>query len=122
MNDYKQVTEALEGGADPSLICATCPWDRYCVSPPSMTSAQVKAEIDKASEKDREESERRKAEGKDVVMPLGSLMTAVMLGGKDTSATICPVFALRLRSSDGEHIAKSIKDEMRAWDDERVTP
>jgi len=35
------IREALKTGADPHMICATCPWDRTCIKPPAMTSGDV---------------------------------------------------------------------------------
>ena len=58
------------------------------------------------------------AAGKPAGMPVTLLMTAVTLGGRDTAAQICPVFALRLRSSGGRQIADGLKDSMQKWDDQ----
>jgi|HubBroStandDraft_2_1064218.scaffolds.fasta_scaffold63270_2 hypothetical protein len=50
-------------------------------------------------------------------MPVSTLLTALTLGGRDTAAQVCPVFALRLRSSTGRDIADSIRSTMKNWDD-----
>ena len=57
--------------------------------------------------------------GRDEGMPTGSLLTALMFAGKDTSAQVCPVFALRLRSSGGRKIADTFKGLMQGWDDQK---
>jgi hypothetical protein len=53
----------------------------------------------------------------DDAMPVATLVTAMTYAGKDLAAQLCPVFALRLRSSGGRRIADSLKDAMQAWDD-----
>lgn len=118
MTDYRPVSDALASGADPSMLCATCPWDRTCISPPTMTRAEIDAQMAKSQAED--EAARMKAvkEGKPAPMPVGSLLTAVTYGGRDTSAQVCPVFALRLRSSGGRQIADRLKDSMQRWDDQ----
>lgn len=113
MTDYKQVSDALSAGADPEMICMTCPWDRFCITPPTMTKSEIDKQIEESKEKDRLDSEKRAAEGKESSMPIGTLMTALMVSGKDTSAQICPVFALRLRSSDGQAIVADIRRHMK---------
>ncbi len=109
--NYEPVTKALAEGAEPSLLCTTCPWDRNCVTPPSMTRAEIDAKIDEAQRKDDQRDPEKKK------MPVGALVTALTLGGRDMSATICPVLALRLRSSDGRAIAEAVKAQMQNWDD-----
>lgn len=118
MADYQPVQKALSEGLNPAMLCQTCPWDRPCISPPSMTKADVDAQINKAMKEDEARMEEQKALGRDPGMPLGGLMMAVTLGGKDTSAQICPVFALRLRSSAGRGIADRLRESMQGWDDE----
>ena len=120
MSDFEAVSKALAEGADPALLCATCPWDRYCITPPKMTRAEVDAKMREAEQKDKAEFEAAKAEGRSPGMPVGMLMTALTFTGKDTSATICPVFALRLRSSSGRTIVDSMKSTMQGWNDEQV--
>lgn len=117
--DYQPVQKALADGADPAMLCATCPWDRNCFSPPTMTSADVEQQIKEAAAKDRAESEQARMLGQQPQMPAGTLLTALMYAGKDTSAEVCPVFALRLRSSGGRKIADTFKALMQEWDDQR---
>jgi hypothetical protein len=117
--DYQAVQKALAGGADPVMLCATCPWDRNCVSPPVMSSADVEAQIEEAARKDQARAEAARQEGRAAEMPMGSLLTVLLMSGRDTSAQVCPVFALRLRSSGGRRIADTFKGLMQGWDDEK---
>ena len=119
MSDYQAVQKALSNGSDPVMLCATCPWDRNCVTPPTMTSADVEQQIEQAAAQDRAEAEQAQMSGRQAKMPVGSLMTALIYGGKDTSAQVCPVFALRLRSSGGRKIADTFKGLMQEWDDQK---
>ena len=117
--DYQAVQKALGDGADPAMLCATCPWDRNCFSPPTMTAADVEQQIAQAAAKDLAEAERARTLGKEAQMPVASLMTMLIYAGKDTSAQVCPVFGLRLRSSDGREIADTFKALMQEWDDQK---
>lgn len=119
MADYSAVQKALTDGAEPAMLCATCPWDRTCVSPPVMTSAEIDAEIAKASAEDQRRSDAAVAAGKAAPLPTATLMMAAVYGGKDTSAQICPVFALRLRSGSGRDITDGIRATMQGWDDQK---
>ena len=119
MSDYSTVRKALEEGADPGMLCTTCPWDRTCISPPSMTKAEIDAEMAKASAEDKERAVAARLKGAPEPMPTGSLMTALVYGDKDTSAQVCPVFALRLRSGGGRRIADSLRASMQEWDDQQ---
>lgn len=114
MTDYTPVQDALAAGTPPAMMCMTCPWDRNCVTPPTMTTADIDAKMTEAAHLD--EVRRASAEGR-LVPPTGILIAAAIFGGKDTSAQVCPVFALRLRSSGGRNIADGIRESMQAWDD-----
>lgn len=113
MSDYRAVTSALARGDDPAMLCTTCPWDRNCINPPTMTRDDVE-------QKSRESMARAEAQGPD---PTGErtaaavIMTAIALGGQDTSSQVCPVFALRLRSGDGRKIAETVRGLMQGWED-----
>jgi hypothetical protein len=113
MTDYKPVQDALASGAEPAMLCATCPWDRSCVTPPVMTRADIDSQIAEAAAADK----RAMAEQGAGKMPVGSLLTALMFGGRDTAAQVCPVFALRLKSGAGRGIADSVRSLMQGWDD-----
>jgi hypothetical protein len=123
VGDYEPVVKALASGADPAMLCQTCPWDRMCVSPPTMTRGDIDAKMAEAqaidAKKLRESSAaafgipRSDAEG----MPIATLVTAMTFGNRDLMAMVCPVFALRLRSSGGRGIADNLKTAMQAWDD-----
>lgn len=119
MSDYSTVKQVLAGGAPAAMLCATCPWDRSCVSPPTMTSAQVDAEIEKATATDLQRQDAAIAAGGTAPMPTVTLVMAAVYAGKDTSAQVCPVFALRLRSGSGRGIADSIRATMQGWDDQK---
>jgi hypothetical protein len=117
VSDYQAVQNALERGASPAMLCETCPWDRNCISPPSMTAGDVEARVAEAAEADRQRAEMAAIRGGES-MPTGTLLTALFLGGRDTQAQVCPVFALRLRSSAGRRLADSVRSAMQSWDDE----
>lgn len=116
--DYKAVQDALAAGADPAMLCGTCPWDRYCITPPTMTSSEIDARVKEATLQDEAKARQAQALGKDPGMPVGVLMTALVYAGRDTSGQLCPVFSLRLRSSKGREIADTLKGAMRDWDDQ----
>jgi hypothetical protein len=118
-SDYQPVQKALAGGGDPAMLCATCPWDRNCFSPPSMTSAEIDRHVAEAARKDEQQAQEARMMGRPAVMPAGTLMAALVFAGKDTAAQVCPVFALRLRSSGGRKIADTFKGLMQEWDDEK---
>jgi hypothetical protein len=106
---HQHAKKELEAGTPAELICATCPWDRLCVEPPSMSEQEVKRQIDEAAEADRARDPEQKS------MPVGALMTALTLGGRDSAGKLCPVFALRLRGPDGRQLADGIRTQMRSW-------
>lgn len=113
MTDYLPVAKALESGADPDMLCMTCPWDRNCITPPTMTSAEIDAQIDAAKRDDDARRAAAVASGKDPGLPAGMLITAVTLSGRDTSATLCPVLALRLKLPEGRAVAELVKAHMQ---------
>lgn len=106
---HEQVKKELAAGTPAELICATCPWDRLCVMPPTMSSQEIERQISEAERQDAERDPEKRG------MPLGMLMTALALGGKDATGTLCPVFALRLRGPDGRIVADAIRTTMRTW-------
>lgn len=114
---YDQVKKALADGADPAMLCMTCPWDRFCIQPPAMTRQEVDAQIKAAGDQDRTEHDRALARGEQPPgMPVGMLLTALTMAGRDSQAQVCPVFAARLRSSDGRVIVDGIRAQMTGWD------
>lgn len=117
-NDYDAVGKALSTGADPAMLCGMCPWDRHCISPPTMTRADIDSQIADATRKDEQAVAERKAAGQDA-FPVGLLLTTLVVAGRDKSALVCPVFALRLRSSGGRRLADGFKETMQSWDDAR---
>ena len=120
MNDFKKVSEALQAGMEPKDICAMCPWDRLCVEPPAMLSADLQKETDQAKRLDEEQRAKATAEGRPAPLALGSLFAALVFAGKDIDAPVCPVFSVRLRSSEGRNLADLIRSTMKGWDDNRV--
>jgi hypothetical protein len=117
--DYQAVQKALSGGADPGMLCATCPWDRNCITPPTMTTADIDAQIEAGAQMDKQRAEQARQAGRAPGVPAGALLTALIYAGKDLSAYVCPVFSLRLRSSSGRKIADDIKGLMQEWDDQK---
>lgn len=114
MSDYRTVAEALASGASPKMLCMTCPWDRYCVTPPTMTRQDVEKKMKDAAAKDQAKEEKGGAQG----MPINTLLNLVTYASKDIEALICPVFALRLRASEGRVIVDGLKARMKEWTDE----
>lgn len=49
--------------------------------------------------------------------PLGALMTALVIGGRDTALQACPVLAVRLRSADGQKVAEGVRSMMQGWEE-----
>ena len=116
MTDYNPVKEALARGADPAMLCATCPWDRNCVTPPQMTSAEVEQHIKEAGEHDERQA---LADGPGSQrMPVGTLLAVAVFAGKDTALQACPVLGIRLRSSDGRRLAETVRASMQGWQDQ----
>jgi hypothetical protein len=107
------VADALAAGADPKMLCQTCPWTRACVTLPEMTKADVDQHISEVTDHHVE---------KDPASALiRTIMGVAIFGGRQNDAKVCPVFALRLKSSEGRSIAESVRTQMRAWDDSAVT-
>jgi hypothetical protein len=119
MSDYQAVQKALEGGTEPAMLCATCPWDRNCVTPPTMTSAEVEAHITAAAARDEARLAAATGTGASPGLPTATLITMAAYGGRDGAAPCCPVFALRLRTSTGRNLAELVKDSMQKWDDDK---
>jgi hypothetical protein len=107
MSDYERVSEALKSGADPAMLCETCPWGRLCVKPPDMTSDDVERQVKAAQRKDES---RPDGAGQ---FPMGALLTTLLYAGKDRNGELCPVFSLRLRSADGRALADGMRALMR---------
>jgi hypothetical protein len=103
------IREALKTGADPHMICATCPWDRTCIKPPAMTTGDVEEALDP----DRIRSETGEGEG----FLFAAMIKAMTFAGRDTAAPVCPVLVDRLRSSDGKRIADALRELMTSWVD-----
>jgi len=108
---HEQAKKDLAQGIPAELICATCPWDRLCVEPPSMSSAEIERQLEEAKLIDQQNDPDGKR------MPVGTLMTTLAFVGRDSSGRLCPVFALRLRGSDGRQIADSLKSTMQTWEE-----
>jgi hypothetical protein len=80
LQDYEPVTKALAEGADPAMLCATCPWDRNCVNPPSMTAGEVKRQMEEASARDQATMTAARLSGQDVPLPAATLIMAAVPG------------------------------------------
>ena len=114
MSDYKAVSDALASGADPAMLCATCPWDRNCVNPPMMTASDIDRQIADAAAKDKEMAKADPSAGE---MPFGAILATVIYAGKDTALQACPVLGIRLRSADGRRIADMVRSAMQSWEE-----
>lgn len=110
---YKQVSDALKAGSNPETLCASCPWDRNCVNPPSMTPDEVAAEIEQAKREDELTMRQAAARGEST-SPVSTLLAITLLSGRDSSLPVCPVLAMRLRQGAGRGIAERIKADMQA--------
>ncbi len=108
---HDQAKKELEAGTPPELVCAACPWDRLCVEPPKMTSAEVNRAIKDAEQRDVAKDPLK------AQMPIQTLMTTITLAGRDTSGRLCPVFVLRLRSPAGRKIVDGLREQMRTFDE-----
>lgn len=87
------------------LSCSTCPWNRNCVSPPTMTEEEVNKEIgidEKPDVSSKEAAEQSLFTG---------MFKAMVYAGKDKEAPVCPVFARALR--EGPEISQKIKEIMQ---------
>jgi hypothetical protein len=107
---HDQARKSLAEGVAPELVCATCPWDRLCVEPPTVS----RAEIDRQLERSKAEDEARVRRNPEAI-PLVTLTMAAILGGRDTSGRLCPVFALRLRGPEGRNLADVLRVQMQGW-------
>ncbi len=103
------IREALKTGADPHMICATCPWDRTCIRPPEMTTGDVEEALDPDTIKGEA--------GEGEAFLYTSIVKVMTFVGRDTAAPICPVVADRLRSSGGKRIADTLRELMTSWAD-----
>jgi hypothetical protein len=108
---YEDVKAQLEAGVDPSLLCATCPWDRLCINPPTMTADEVKAKMHAAVPKVGDDPRHQTQAGASDA--LGQvLMTALAYGGRDTRAELCPVMAIEMRSPKGRTMNAALRERM----------
>jgi len=107
VSDYAAVKGQLQQGIDPTLLCAACPWDRLCVTPPAMTTDEVSA---KMSEVESPSPSASRSEGEQALAKL--LFTAVAYGGRDTQATLCPVLAAEMRSPQGRELNEVLRAKM----------
>lgn len=114
MSNYKGVSDALAEGADPAMLCMTCPWDRLCITPPKMTRQEIEDAKGKSRRDDEIAMEKARIEGKaGGAFPVGTLLTGLLYAGKDTAADICPVLALRLRTDEGQQIVGLVRTHMK---------
>lgn len=104
-SDYDSVKAAMAAGTPPELICAACPWDRLCISPPTMTDTEIRARVMEA----RDAGVKAGGNGASAV-----LTALAVYAGRDSMGDMCPVFALRLRAPEGRQLADSIRALMQA--------
>jgi hypothetical protein len=117
MADYAAVQKALTEGADPATMCGLCTWDRICVSPPSLTTAEVQEQVTAARREDQAAAAEARAAGRPAPFPFSAIVATAVLTGRDMASSVCPVFALRLRSSGGRVLTDRIKNIMQEWPD-----
>jgi hypothetical protein len=79
-----------------------------------MTRAEVDAKIKEAQHEDNDRRVAAQASGGDLGFPVTTLLTALSVGGRDTAASVCPVFAMRLRLPEGRHIVDLVKTHMQS--------
>ena len=86
--------------------CSTCPWDKFCIQPPSMTEEQVEAEI----KKDRGGNDPEDPKAREGAM-IGGIMSALMFAGKDRECRACTTFITKLR--EGPELSNRIRAIMQ---------
>lgn len=114
---FDDVRKALAAGREPALLCATCPWDRNCISPPTRTAQDVEQEMERAAAQDERRAAAARARGEHGAPPVAMLVTALAFAGADVRSDVCPVLAARLRASTGRTIVDEVKRMMQGWDD-----
>lgn len=83
------------------IECSTCPWNKNCIEPPSMTKEDVEKTVEEMEEKGGSK------EGK----LMSGLMSALVFVGKDKECHACPVFIEKLRQSP--ELSMKIKEIMK---------
>jgi hypothetical protein len=107
---HEQAKKSLAEGVPPELVCATCPWDRFCIEPPSLSSAEIDRRLEQSKAQDEASAKKNPN-----AMPTASLLTILAYSGRDTAGRLCPVFMLRLRGPDGRRVADAIRAQMQGW-------
>lgn len=95
--------DSIASKVEAMVNCQTCPWDQFCIRPPSMTREEIDErmeEMGKGDEPDR--------------AVFGTLLGAIVFGGKDAECSVCPVFAQRLKESPT--LATRIREMMQNWE------
>ena len=109
---HEAAKKEIAAGTPLEVICATCPWDRLCVHPPTMTTQQVDQRIEQTASVVDGRSDRERA--------AALIVAASVFGGKDMVGAVCPVLALRLR--DDRQVSDGIRGMMRAYQPPPDTP
>jgi len=117
LTGYEQVAAELAKGTQPAALCLTCPWDRNCLTPPTMSTADVDKVVEEAAARDEARMLAAQAAGQPVPMPTTTIMMAAVYAGRDTALQACPVLAVRLRSADGRKAAEAVKALMQSWEE-----
>lgn len=86
--------------------CSTCPWNKLCIQPPSMTRAEIDNKVNSSLGKMNSDKEDKEGGA------IGAMMTAVMLGGRDRECFACEVFVDKLRESP--ELSNKIKELMKS--------
>jgi len=87
------------------IACKSCAWNRFCILPPEFTSD----ELERRKEKIKQEANTMGAEEQF----FASVLTTLVLSGRDQVCPACPVFIERLQKSDA--LIKRIKEMMQGW-------
>ncbi len=87
------------------IDCPTCPWNKNCIEPPTMTKEEVDAKV-----KEARPTPEMSGEQKEGVI-LSGMLSVMFFGGKDTESQVCPIFANVLR--DSPELSQKIKALMQ---------
>lgn len=106
MSTYTDVTQALDRGVEPKELCSTCPWDRHCVNPPTVSRAEVEAKTAPPAGLDAEDA------GQATKALVRGLLDLVIYVGKDRQLEACPVLAAELAGPGGCALHDAVRTHM----------
>ena len=82
------------------IDCATCQWNKNCIEPPTMTREEIEERVKESVDEDGDKGLMK------------GLLATMMFVGRDTQATICPIFANKLNES--AELSNKIKELMKS--------